>query len=39
VDREVTLLEAAPVTGFYHVKAADGKQGWVYARYVKVKQN
>ena len=36
---EVTLLEAAAVTGFYHVRGADGEQGWVYARYVKAKQN
>jgi hypothetical protein len=36
---EMTLLQTAPVTGFYHVQAADGKQGWVYARYVKIKSN
>ncbi len=35
----MTLLDAGKVNGFYHVKAADGKQGWVYARYVKVNSN
>lgn len=36
---EMTLLQVAPVAGFYQVQAADGKQGWVYARYVKIKPN
>jgi hypothetical protein len=34
---ELTLLGLTPVTGFYHVRAADGMQGWVYGRYVNVK--
>jgi len=37
---QVTVLDAgAKVNGYYHVQAADGKQGWVYARYVKVQSN
>jgi len=36
---QVTLLETAQTNGFYHVQAADGKQGWVYARYVKVQSH
>jgi len=37
---QVTVLHAgAKVNGYYHVQAADGKQGWVYARYVKVQSN
>jgi hypothetical protein len=30
----VTLLEAAPKEGFYHVKTMRGKEGWVGARYL-----
>ena len=33
---QVTLLEASQTNGFYHVQAADGKQGWVYGHYVKL---
>lgn len=35
----VTLLEPNETNGFYHVQAADGKQGWVYGHYVKVHTN
>jgi hypothetical protein len=34
---KLTLLDSAPVTGFYHVEIADGIQGWVYRRYVQIK--
>jgi nuclease S1 len=36
---QVTLLDPDPVNGFYHVEAASGKQGWVYAHYVKIQHN
>ncbi|HWZ98301.1 MAG TPA: S1/P1 nuclease [Candidatus Dormibacteraeota bacterium] len=36
---QVTLMDTAAVNGFYHVQAADGKQGYVYAHYVKVQHN
>lgn len=32
----LTLLEPAKQNGFYHVKAADGQGGWVWARSVNV---
>lgn len=32
----LTLLVSAKQGGFYHVKAEDGKQGWVWARNVTV---
>ncbi len=35
----VTLLESGKTNGYYHVKAADGKEGWVYSRYVKLQTN
>ena len=35
----VTLLEPGKTNGYYHVKAADGKEGWMYSRYVKVQAN
>jgi hypothetical protein len=38
-DDEMTLVDAAPVNGYYHVKAADGKQGWVFGHSVKIKSN
>jgi hypothetical protein len=28
----VTLLDLTPQGGFYHVKAADGQQGWVWSK-------
>jgi hypothetical protein len=31
---QVTLLEAAPKGGFYHVKTTGGKEGWVGASYL-----
>jgi len=31
------LLSIAPAAGFYHVQTADGKQGWIYGRYIKAK--
>jgi hypothetical protein len=33
----VTLLEAGKTNKYYHVKAADGKEGWVLAKNVKLK--
>jgi Bacterial SH3 domain len=33
---QVQLLESNPTNGFYHVKAADGQQGWVWARNVSI---
>jgi len=35
----VRLLETAKTSNYYHVQAADGKQGYVYANYVKVQPN
>lgn len=32
----VTLLATSETNGFLHVKAADGKEGWVYGNYVNV---
>src|SRR5216684_3874734 len=32
----VTLLEANKTNNYYHVTAADGKVGWVLAKYVKL---
>ena len=31
---KVTLVEAAPKDGFYHVKTMEGKEGWVGATYL-----
>jgi hypothetical protein len=36
---KMTLLDIVRVTGFYHTRAADGKEGWVYGPYVQVKPN
>ncbi|MFZ0886405.1 MAG: hypothetical protein WAN14_23590 [Candidatus Acidiferrales bacterium] len=33
-DSKLILVDAAPQNGFYHVKAADGKQGWVWSKNV-----
>ncbi|HET9802344.1 MAG TPA: S1/P1 nuclease [Candidatus Acidoferrum sp.] len=35
----VTLVDANKTNGYYHVKAADGKEGWVYGHYVKLQTN
>ena len=35
----VTLLDPNKTNDFYHVKAADGNEGWVYGRYVKIQTN
>lgn len=35
----VTLIETGKTNGYYHVQAADGKQGWVYGKYVKLQTN
>ncbi len=32
----VTLVEAGKTNNYYHVKAADGQTGWVYAKYVRL---
>ncbi|HJX85401.1 MAG TPA: SH3 domain-containing protein [Candidatus Angelobacter sp.] len=32
----VTVLESNPTKGFYHVRAADGKEGWVGVKYLSV---
>jgi hypothetical protein len=32
----VTLLEPTPKKGFYHVRAADGQEGWVGVKYLSV---
>ena len=32
----VTLVEAGKKNNYYHVKAADGKEGWVISKYVKL---
>ncbi len=36
---QVTLLEPGKTNGYYHVQAADGKQGWVYGKYVNLQTN
>jgi hypothetical protein len=35
---QVTLVEAAPTNGFYHVTAPDGQDGWVWGKNVSVQQ-
>ena len=32
--QKVTLVDAAPTDGFFHVKTAKGKEGWVGATYI-----
>jgi hypothetical protein len=32
--QKVTLVDAAPTDGFFHVKTARGKEGWVGATYI-----
>lgn len=32
----VTLLDAAPAAGFYHVRLSDGTEGWVGKKYLTV---
>lgn len=32
----LTLVDATPQNGFYHVQAADGKQGWVWSKNVTI---
>jgi uncharacterized protein YraI len=32
----VTILDSTPQHGYYHVKAQDGKEGWVWSRNVSV---
>ena len=34
----VTLLEATPTNGFYHVRASRNREGWIWARGVKLAQ-
>src|SRR5229473_6173897 len=34
----LTLVDATPDGGFYHVKTEDDQVGWVLARYVSVSQ-
>ncbi|MGB8475357.1 MAG: SH3 domain-containing protein [Candidatus Acidiferrum sp.] len=34
----LTLVDATPDSGFYHVKTEDDQVGWVFARYVSVSQ-
>jgi uncharacterized protein YgiM (DUF1202 family) len=36
---QLTLLEPTKTNGYYHVRAADGKEGWVYGRYVNLQTN
>jgi hypothetical protein len=32
----LTLVDATPDSGFYHVKTEDDRIGWVFARYVRI---
>src|SRR5260370_16589254 len=32
----VTLLDPAPQNGYYHVKAADGQEGWVWGKNISL---
>jgi hypothetical protein len=32
----LTLVDATPDTGFYHVKTEDDRVGWVFAKYVSI---
>ena len=34
--QEVTLVKAAPTSGYYHVRAADNQLGWVWGRDIAV---
>lgn len=36
---QVQLIEPGPTDGFYHVTAADGQEGWVWAKNVSVQQH
>ena len=33
---ELTILEELPTAGFFHVRARDGREGWVWARNIRV---
>src|SRR5215813_15304816 len=33
---ELQLLEPDPTDGFYHVRAADNEEGWVWGRNIKI---
>jgi hypothetical protein len=33
---ELTLLSATPEHGFYHVRTADGQEGWVWSRNIRL---
>ena len=32
----LTLLEATPTSGYYHVRTPDGQEGWVYGRNIRI---
>lgn len=32
----ITLLDSAPQNGFYHVKAEDGQEGWVWSKNISL---
>src|SRR5215472_12479964 len=32
----LTLVDASPDSGFYHVKTEDDQVGWVFAKYVSI---
>jgi len=32
----LTLLDSTPQNGFYHVKAADGQEGWVWSKNISL---
>ena len=39
VGHTITLVDAAPQNGFYHVKAADGQEGWVWSRNISIEES
>jgi uncharacterized protein YgiM (DUF1202 family) len=32
----LTLVDALPDSGFYHVKTEDDRVGWIFAKYVSI---
>jgi hypothetical protein len=35
-EEDVELIDPVPTTGYYHVRTAEGQEGWVFARSVEI---
>ena len=35
-QESVDLLDPSPAYGYYHVRTADGEEGWIYSRFLEI---